>query len=142
MAEIRRLSGRHVQRVPRLPPFRRHVLEMFAAMVIAMLGGAAVFLSVVRVTWDEALVRYPVQSLLVMAVSMSLGMVAVMRLRHHGWRRSAEMSAAMVLPVVPFVCLVVLDVTKGALCGLYCVSTVLSMLAVMYYRRGEYSMRT
>ncbi len=125
----------------RVSPFGRHFLEMLGAMAIGMFAGAAIFLSIVQVTWDEALVQYPVHSLLVMAVSMSVAMVALMRYRRHGWRSSAEMAAAMVLPVVPFICLVLLDVTKGALCGLYCVFTVLAMLGVMYYRRSDYSMQ-
>ena len=113
---------------------------MLAAMAIGMFAGAAIFLSVVQVTWDEALIQYPVQSLLVMAVSMTVPMVAWMRYRHHGWRSSAEMGAAMALPVIPFMCLVVFDVTKGAVCSLYCLATILAMLGVMLYRRDEYSM--
>jgi hypothetical protein len=45
----------------------------------------------------------------------------------------------MVIPVVPFLCLVWFGVTKSALCGPYCVVTILAMLAMMLYRRGEYS---
>ncbi len=48
--------------------------------------------------------------------------------------------AAMALPVIPFMCLVVFDVTKGAVCSLYCLATILAMLGVMLYRRDEYSM--
>ena len=113
---------------------------MLGAMMIGMIAGAAIFLSIVRVTWDEALLEYPVQALLVMAVSMTVPMVAWMRFRHHGWRSSGEMGAAMALPVIPFICLVVFDVTKGAVCSLYCLATILAMLGVMLYRRDEYSM--
>ena len=113
---------------------------MLAAMIVGMIAGAAIFLSIVQVTWDEALLQYPVQALLVMAVSMTVPMVAWMRHRHHGWRNSGEMGAAMVLPVIPFICLVVFDVTKGAVCSLYCLATVLAMLGVMLYRRDEHSM--
>lgn len=123
----------------RLSPFWRHFLEMLGAMAVGMFAGAAIFLSVTHVTWDEALVQYPVQALVVMAVSMTLPMVAWMRHRGHAWTRTAEMGAAMVLPAIPFVCLVVLDVTKGALCGAYCLVTVLAMLGVMLYRRDDYS---
>jgi hypothetical protein len=49
------------------------------------------------------------------------------------------MALAMVVPVVPFLSLVWLDVTQGALCGVYCASTVVAMLGLMYYRRSEYS---
>ena len=92
------------------------------------------------IPWDEALVRYPVQALVVMAVSMTVPMVAWMLHRRHGLRRTAEMAAAMILPVVPFVCLVAFDVTEGAACGLYCLATLPAMLGVMLYRRSEYSL--
>ena len=140
MAVIRMGTRTAVHRKQRLSPFWRHFLEMLGAMMIGMFAGAAIFLSIVQVTWDEALIQYPVQSLLVIAVSMTVPMVALMRIRHHGWRSSGEMAAAMVLPVIPFICLVVFDVTKGAVCGLYCLVTILAMLGVMLYRRSDYSM--
>jgi len=90
--------------------------------------------------WEEALLRYPVLCLLVMAFSMTVPMVAWMRHRSHGWRSSAEMAAAMIVPVIPFVCLAWLNVIEGAPCGLYCALTVPAMLSVMLNRRGEYSM--
>lgn len=118
--------------------FWRHFEEMVVAMVIGMLAGAAVFLTIVRMTWDQALLRYPVQCLLVMSFSMTVPMVAWMRHRGHGWRSSSEMAAAMIVPVIPFICLAALHVIKGAPCGLYCALTVPAMLAVMLYRRSEY----
>jgi hypothetical protein len=55
-------------------------------------------------------------------------------------RVSWEVSAgAMALPVIPFILLAWLDVIKGAQCGLYCLSTVVAMLALMLYRRAEYA---
>lgn len=38
-----------------------------------------------------------------------------------------------------FLCLVWFNVTETALCGAYCASTVVAMLALMGYRRGEYT---
>lgn len=140
MAEFRTVTKPTVRHRGRLSPFWRHFLEMLGAMMIGMIAGAAIFLSIVQVTWDEALLQYPVQALLVMAVSMTVPMVAWMRFRHHGGRSSAEMGAAMVLPVIPFIVLVVFDVTEGAVCSLYCLATILAMLGVMLYRRDEYSM--
>jgi uncharacterized membrane protein YfcA len=140
MAEIRTADASAPPRRRRLSPFWRHLLEMLGAMLIGMIAGAAVFLSIVQVTWEEALIQYPVQALLVMAVSMTVPMVAWMRYRHHEWRSSVEMGAAMALPVIPFICLVLFDVTKGAVCSLYCAATILAMLGVMLYRREEYSM--
>jgi hypothetical protein len=120
--------------------FWRHFVEMLVAMLIGMFVGAAIFLTILGTTWDEALLRYPVQCLLVMAFSMTVPMVAWMRHRGHGWRSSAEMAAAMVVPVIPFICLALLHVVEGAPCGLYCALTVPAMLAVMLYRRSEYRM--
>jgi hypothetical protein len=43
--------------------------------------------------------------------------------------------------VVPFLCLVWFNITESAQCGAYCAVTVLAMLALMQYRRSEYSMQ-
>ena len=121
--------------------FWRHLLEMIAAMMAGMFAGAVILLAIVGVTWDEALVRYLAQSLLVVAAGMTVPMVAWMRYRGHSWHGCAEMTAAMIVPVIPFLCLVWFGVTKSALCRPYCAVTVLAMLGVMVYRRGEYGMR-
>jgi len=42
--------------------------------------------------------------------------------------------------VLPFLCLVWFDVTKGAQCGGYCATTIVAMLVLMRYRRSTYSM--
>ena len=120
--------------------FWRHFAEMVAVMVVGMFAGAAVFLSIVGVTWNEATVRYPSASLIVMAFSMTVPMVVWMRHRGHGWRSTSEMTAAMVLVVIPFLCLVWFHVTEEALCGLYCALMIPATLGVMLYRRSEYSM--
>ncbi|TMK90768.1 MAG: hypothetical protein E6G37_12940 [Actinobacteria bacterium] len=94
-----------------LSHFWRHFLEMLAIMVAGMIATAAVFLSVVGLK------------------------------TWNGRRNSYEMALAMVLPVIPFLCLVWFDVTKSAQCGAYCVLTVAAMLVLMLYRRSEYSMQ-
>jgi hypothetical protein len=66
-------------------------------------------------------------------------MVAWMRLRGHGRRSSAEMAAAMAVPVIPFLCLVWFNVTSSAQCGGYCIATIAAMLGLMGYRRSEYA---
>jgi len=71
---------------------------------------------------------------------MTLPMVAWMLYRGMGWKNAVEMAAVMILPVIPFLCLVWFGVTKSAQCGAYCAVTVLAMLALMGYRRREYSM--
>lgn len=119
--------------------FWRHFLAMFGVMVAGMIASAAVFLTIVQLTWDEATVSYPTASLLVIAAGMSVPMGAWMLYRGMGWRNAIEMAAVMVLPVIPFLCLVWLSVTASAQCGLYCLIAIVAMLGLMLYRREEYS---
>jgi len=72
---------------------------------------------------------------------MTVPMVAWMMYRGMGWRNSFEMAAAMVLPVIPFLCFVWFGITESAQCGFYCAVMVIAMLALMRYRRSEYSMQ-
>jgi NhaP-type Na+/H+ or K+/H+ antiporter len=121
-------------------PFWTHFFQMLGAMAVGMLATCAVFLSVVGLkTWEEVTVEYPNQALVAMAVGMTVPMAAWMLHRRMGRRNTLEMAAAMVLPVVPFLCLVWFDVTRSAQCGAYCGVTVVAMLALMRYRRSEYS---
>jgi hypothetical protein len=125
-----------------MSPFWRHFLQMLAVMVVGMIAAGAIFIAIVGpMTWDEVTTRYPTQSLLAMAAGMTVPMVAWMLHRGMGWKNSFEMAAAMVLPVIPFLCLVWFDVTKSAQCGAYCAVTVVTMLALMGSRRSEYSMQ-
>jgi hypothetical protein len=125
-----------------LSTFWRHFLQMLAAMAVGMIATGAIFLSVVGLkTWDQVLLQYPAQALLAMAAGMTIPMAAWMLFRGMGARNSAEMAAAMVLPVIPFLCLVWFHVTKSAQCGPYCALTIVAMLGLMFYRRGQYSTR-
>jgi len=108
-------------------------------MALGMFAGLTVFLLVVQMTFEEALVQRPSLILLVMGISMTVPMIAWMRHRGHGWRACGEMGAAMIVPMFPFLLLVWFDVTESALCGVYCALTVPAMLAVMFYRRDEYA---
>jgi hypothetical protein len=124
----------------RLSSFWRHFLEMLAAMFVGMVVTGGVFLSIVGVkTWDEVTVQYPTQSLIAMAVGMTVPMVGWMLYRGMGLRSSAEMAGAMVVPVIPFLCLVWFGVTKSAQCGAYCAVMVLSMLILMRVQRTQHS---
>lgn len=121
-------------------PFWRHFLQMLAVMMMGMFAAAAVLVTVVGAkTWDEATTRYGTQALLVMAVGVTVPMTGWMLHRGMGRRNAYEMAAVMVLPVVPFLCLYWFDVTRSAQCGAYCGVSVAAMLALMFYRRGEYS---
>ena len=124
------------------PAFVRHFLEMVVAMWIGMAAGGLIFapiLAALGITPSEARVRYPELSMLVMAFTMTVPMVLWMRHRGHGWRSCSEMSAGMVLPGVFLLCVFWLGITDGPACGLYCALMLGAMLAVMLYRRDEYS---
>ena len=62
----------------------------------------------------------------------------------HGWTPQSsreimsEMAAAMVIPAVPLIFLALLDVISGPICGVYCFTTIVAMVVVMLYRRGDY----
>ena len=49
------------------------------------------------------------------------------------------MAAAMVVPAVPLICLRLLDVISGPICGFHCLLTIVAMLALMLYRRSDYA---
>src|SRR5262249_11882675 len=98
----------------RIPPFWRHFLEMFAAMWIGMTAGRPVFLAITGLSSTrQASDLYPAQSVLSMALSMTVPMVAWMLVRGHGCRNSAEMAAAMLVPAIPFIILCSLHVLGG-----------------------------
>lgn len=122
--------------------FWRHFAEMFGVMVAGMIASAAIFLTIVQMTWDEATREDPIASLLVVAAGMSVPMAAWMLHRGMGWKNSSEMAAVMVLPVIPFLCLVWFNVTTSAQCGAYCLISIAAMLGLMLHRRSEYSMNT
>jgi hypothetical protein len=126
----------------RISPFWRHFLEMFAAMWIGMVAGRPVILAITGLSsTDQAYSLYPWQSVLSMALSMTVPMVAWMLLRGHGRRNSTEMAAAMLVPAIPFIILCSLHVLAGGTAaGVYMVLSALAMLGLMLYRRDVYSM--
>jgi len=128
----------------RLFHFWRHFLEMSAAMWIGMVVGGVLFKAILAAfgtTITEARLAYPELTVLVMGVNMTVPMVAWMRHRGHGWRSSAEMGMAMFAPAIPVIALLRSEVIGfAAVCGLYCVVMMAAMLALMLYRRSEYTM--
>jgi hypothetical protein len=121
--------------------FLRHVVEMSVSMTVGMLAAAAAFLAPLGLTADEALRRYPVLFILVIAAGMTVTMVAWMRLRGHRWIRCAEMALAMALPLIPIVVLRVTDVISAGACGVYCLASFAAMIVLMVVRRGDYGIR-
>jgi flagellar biosynthetic protein FliP len=124
--------------------FWRHFLEMSAAMWIGMVVGGVLFKAVLAAfgtTITEVRLQYPELAVLVMGVNMTVPMVAWMRHRGHSWRSSAEMAAAMFVPAIPVIALLRSEVIAfAAVCGLYCAVMTAAMLALMLYRRSEYTM--
>jgi flagellar biosynthetic protein FliP len=122
-------------------PFFRHLAEMSIAMFLGMGIGGALFTGILAtqgIVFSAA--RYPELFVLVMGFNMTLPMVAWMRHRGHGWRSSAEMAAAMIVPAIPLLCLHWVHVISGGLvCTLYCGLMIPAMVVAMLYRRGEYS---
>jgi len=124
--------------------FARHYVEMAAVMGIGMFASAFVFMIILNlavendVTWEEALLDHPAQALLAVAIGMSLPMIPWMRHRGHSRKSAYEMAAVMGILAIPFFCLALFDVVKGAQCGLYCAIGFAAMLGLMLYRRSEY----
>jgi flagellar biosynthetic protein FliP len=137
-------SASELQHQPHRSRFWRHFLEMCAAMWIGMAVGGVLFkgiLAVFGTTITAARLQYPELVVLVMGFNMTVPMVAWMRHRGHGWRSSAEMALAMIAPAIPVIALLRSDVIGfGAVCGLYCAAMLAAMLALMRYRRNEYTM--
>lgn len=131
-----------VRRKGRISPFWQHFLEMFAAMWIGMVAGDPVFLAITGLSsTSQATHLYPAQSVASMGLSMTVPMVAWMLIRGHGWRNSAEMTAAMLVPAIPFIILCSLHVlTGGAASCAYMMLSALAMIGLMAYRRNVYSM--
>lgn len=131
----------HGNASPRRPtpgwrPFARHYLEMLLAMVAGMLvlGGLRSG-SGLTVPLDEQ----PGTSYVLMAIDMSLGMVAWMRFRGHGWAGTFEMCAAMFVPLVLLP--LVWAEAMGAMTFMMTAHVVMptAMLAVLVRRHHEYA---
>lgn len=114
--------------------FGEMVLVMMLGMyLLAMPAGMAV--SAVGFSSSD-----PVTSALVMTLTMTVPMVLWMRVRGHGWGRSGEMGAAMVIPSVAIVALAVAGmIPRAGLAGAVMYPMLPAMLVLMLYRRAEYA---
>ena len=119
--------------------FLRHYLEMVAAMLVGMVVVGAAVRGVLTLAGLELPTRYPELLALEMAFDMSVGMVAWMRYRGHGWASTLEMAGAMFAPAVALFPLLWLGVLSGE--GLLVVQH-LAMFPLMYLvmarRRAEF----
>lgn len=124
--------------------FARHYLEMLVAMFVGMAVlwlPATLALSAAGLSSSELRDDAPALLLLVMAVTMTVPMVAWMRYRGHGWAASGEMAAAMLVPTLGVIALLWVGLVGGlgTLLGLEHVAMLLGMLMAMLLRRDEYS---
>jgi hypothetical protein len=130
-----------------MSPSVRHFARHYAEMVLAMLLGMAVLWMPAKLALgafgmsSQELHDNGAAMLLVMATTMTVPMVAWMRVRGHGWPASLEMSASMYLPTFAAIGLLGADLVEdlGVLMTIEHVAMFLSMLAVMLLRRDEYS---
>jgi hypothetical protein len=113
--------------------FALHYVEMVVVMFLGMeVLGAAVGL-VADVDGTGAM-------LIEMGVTMTVPMVAWMRLRGHAWRPCLEMGASMVLPTLGTLALLGAGVVEGAGALMVILHAVMlpAMLGAMLLRRDEY----
>jgi hypothetical protein len=76
---------------------------MFLAMMAGMMVGAFLFATAIGTTVSEARREHAVAWVIVMAIDMTVPMVAVMLYRGHSRRSAGEMAAAMIVPALPIV---------------------------------------
>jgi hypothetical protein len=119
--------------------FLRHYLEMVAAMLVGMVVVGGALRGVLALAGLQYPTQYPELAALEMAFTMSVGMVAWMRHRGHGWTSTLEMVGAMFAPAVALIPLLWLGVIAGdALLVLEHLATFPLMFLVMLRRRAEY----
>ena len=118
--------------------FVRHYVEMVVAMFVGMAALWGLGAAVTAVTgFDYS--PSPELAALKMAFDMSVGMVAWMRYRGHGWPPIAEMVAAMFAPAIALAPLSLLGVISGE--SLMLATHILMlplMFVVMLRRKAEY----
>ena len=117
----------------------RHLVEMSVAMMIGMCVGVGIFAAILGVSYHQLVLQDPTAALIVMAVAMTVPMVAWMRIRRHTWRHSMEMGAAMLLPAIPFLGCLWAHVFSKAPNGPYMAVSIVAMLGLMLYRWDVYA---
>jgi hypothetical protein len=114
--------------------FARHYLEMIAVMVVGMatLGGLVGLVASVDGTGPM---------LIEMGATMTVPMIACMRLRGHAWQPCLEMGASMVLPTLATLALLAAGIVEdsGALMVIMHATMLPAMLVAMLLRRDEYT---
>ena len=122
-----------------LIPVWRLFPQVLAAMVAGTIATGLIFAGVIGFkAYGQVNVLYPWQILLAMAAGMSIAVVAWMLARGMRRRNAAEIAAAIVLPVLPFVGLAWSGVTSSALCWGYRATAVVAVLVLLRLRRSSY----
>ena len=117
-------------------PAARQLLRHYAEMVIAMVAGMVVLGPPLGMLLGDG----QTLMLLNMGFSMTIPMVAWMRLRGHGWKASAEMAASMILPTLAAIVVFGAGLVEDFDAVLIAEHVVMlaAMLAVMVARPAEY----
>jgi hypothetical protein len=121
--------------------FLLHFADMRVAMMLGMMGFVPVRLALTAQGHAALLDASSIDFQVGMGAFMVAPMVTWMRLRGCSWRRGAEMSVGMLLPVAAVLVLrgFGLSDTLPWLSNPEHAAMLLSMLAVMLYRRDQYT---
>ena len=123
--------------------FTRAFARHYAEMVLVMLAGMGILALPARWATDAmGIAGADTTGMLVrMGVTMTIPMIPWMRWRGHGWRPSAEMAAAMIVPTIGAVALLAAGLVEGVamLMTIEHVAMFAAMFAVMAARPEEYS---
>jgi len=119
----------------------KHFLRHYLEMVIAMFAGMAVLGFPVGWVMHSIGAHADAFMFLEMATTMTIGMVAWMLYRGHGWRANAEMSASMFVPTFAVIGVLTAGLLTdlGMLMVIEHVVMLLAMAGVMLMRPAEYA---
>lgn len=116
----------------------RHFIRHYVEMVVAMMLGMAVLGMPAKAVYDVS--DRPALLLVLMALTMTIPMVAWMRFRNHSWRLCNEMAASMLIPALGALALLGGGlVTDTAALGIEHMAMLPSMLVAMLLRRDVYT---
>ena len=121
--------------------FLRHLIEMILAMMIGMaVLGLLLRAAIAPLGYPDGLRPFPELSATAMTLEMTLPMAAWMLYRGHRRAIVAEMSGAMLAPVVAVVALCLVHVLPNSSAPTLAHLTMYpAMLGAMLYRRTEYT---
>jgi hypothetical protein len=119
--------------------FLGHYAEMIAVMfagMFALMAPTGMVLGAFGTSWSRL---SPAMNTFVMALTMTVPMVAWMRYRGHAWRANAEMAASMLIPTFAVMGALWAGLANGGLMVPEHAGMLGFMLVAMLIRRDEYS---